>query len=339
MVTAWCRMRRSNSPERRGPWRRRARRAEEGRPPAADAAYARRAGRARGLVARRRREPGARRPRALAQLSADRLQHVVASGPAPSPRASSAPRPSKTSAGPPTSEASAVTGRPGRPRRARSARAARARPAPAGARRTLVDEMGEGLLGDRDERHLVGHLEDREAELRGSGAHRLGEPRHARSRCRSRAREVMRREPLQVRALCSGPASCMPVVSSSSPPDSHGVGSASSRCGPSGRAGPALLPRHEADVEVLDEVAEGKHVWPQRSASLRDAASSAGRNAASISPKSPGPAISGGESWITGSPRSSARQISPRRNRSRAEEVASSQSHSSGVRSPSSPGR
>ena len=44
----------------------------------------------------------------------------------------------------------------------------------------------------------------------------------------------------------------------------------------------------------------------------RPASSSTGRSTASISANCSGPAISGGASWITGSPRSSERQIRPR---------------------------
>ena len=46
--------------------------------------------------------------------------------------------------------------------------------------------------------------------------------------------------------------------------------------------------------------------------SLREASSRTGRSTARISSNCSGPAISGGASWMTGSPRSSARQISPR---------------------------
>ena len=45
--------------------------------------------------------------------------------------------------------------------------------------------------------------------------------------------------------------------------------------------------------------------------SLRAASSSTGLSIPSISSKCSGPAMSGGDSWMTGSPRSSARQISP----------------------------
>ena len=65
--------------------------------------------------------------------------------------------------------------------------------------------------------------------------------------------------------------------------------------------------------------------------SRSDASSSTGRRTERISSNCSGPAISGGESWITGSPRSSARQISPRLNISGERKPRSSHSSSSPV--------
>ena len=91
----------------------------------------------------------------------------------------------------------------------------------------LVDEPRERLLGDRDERQLVGHLEHREAERR---APRPPAPPAA-SSCPKPDAEA------QARPGGGRPAgatnsrwrfalvSCRPVVRISSPPESHGVGS------------------------------------------------------------------------------------------------------------------
>ena len=73
---------------------------------------------------------------------------------------------------------------------------------------------------------------------------------------------------------------------------------------------------HDPDPRSLDHVPDGQHVRRGRcypvSPMRRPASSSTGRRIASISANCSGPAIRGGESWMTGSPRSSARQISPR---------------------------
>ena len=114
----------------------------------------------------------------------------------------------------------------------------------------LVHQPRERLLGDRDERQLVGHLEHREAERGRLLDERVAAARRGRSRCRSRARPGggsdssrtnSRWRSLACRAGC-------PVVSSSSPPDSQGVGSGSSemctqRTGASAPSSPAASSR------------------------------------------------------------------------------------------------
>ena len=102
----------------------------------------------------------------------------------------------------------------------------------------------------------------------------------------------------------------MPVVSSTSPPDSHGVGSASSemcthRTGASRSASPASSATSRSAISSRT----GQHA--AHAVHIAQASSRTGRRTASISSNCSGPAISGGASWITGSPRSSARQISP----------------------------
>ena len=116
----------------------------------------------------------------------------------------------------------------------------------------LVDQARERLLGHRDERRVVGHLEEREVPLGGGLARARRAPGRGRSRRRRRGRRA-RGRPAGARRR-AGPRACsrpMPVVSSSSPPDSHGVGSASSemctqRTGTSRFASPART----RDVEV-----------------------------------------------------------------------------------------
>ena len=93
----------------------------------------------------------------------------------------------------------------------------------------LVDEPRHRPLGQRDERHVVRHLEQREAELARLVEQRRrqlvvgeagAEPERRRARARS-SRSTNARS-------SSSPSIWSPVVSSSSPPDSHGVGSGSS---------------------------------------------------------------------------------------------------------------
>ena len=199
----------------------------------------------------------------------------------------------------------------------------------------LVDQVRERLLGDRDERHLVGHLEEREAALGG----RLDAAPSGTSACanpvpKPEAGEVVVGQPRRrTRAALGGVEQAIPVVSSSSPPDSHGVGSSQ------------LGDVHPADRPVEARLAgerggrrgrgsgRGAAAWRHCAAvqPLATPPRAPGAARRSISSNCSGPAISGGESWITGSPRSSARQISPRRNISAERKPRSSHSHSSSV--------
>src|SRR5437763_10476731 len=88
------------------------------------------------------------------------------------------------------------------------------------------------------------------------------------------------------------------------------------------------LDRAQLEVERLRQVM----VSGQAATCIRSAASvSTGRSTASISANCSGPAISGGESWITGSPRSSARHMRPRRKSSPDRKPRRSTSDSSSV--------
>ncbi len=109
-------------------------------------------------------------------------------------------------------------------------------------------------------------------------------------------------------ALSSG----MPVVSISSPPESHGVGSSSSemwtqRTG----ASAALGARRELEVEFVEQALDGQHAAAYPRTRFQASPSTACRTSW-ISSNCSLSAISGGASWTTGSPRSSARQIRPR---------------------------
>ena len=112
------------------------------------------------------------------------------------------------------------------------------------------------------------------------------------------------------KARCAaGSVRFIPVVSSSSPPDSQGVGSASSEMWTQRTA------RSSPSSPATSRMSRSR--MRSRSAStynpsLREASSRTGRSTVRISSNCSGPAISGGASWTTGSPRSSARQIRPR---------------------------
>ena len=131
--------------------------------------------RARREVVGARHVPAPRaRLHALAQLGAQRRTTSAPSPARPARRASTSPRASKISAGPPI-----IAPRP--LRHAVQPALGEHDPLQPLVRRQrapqhgvlLVDELRERLLGDRDERHLVGHLEEREAVLGGRLAQRL----------------------------------------------------------------------------------------------------------------------------------------------------------------------
>ena len=192
----------------------------------------------------------------------------------------------------------------------------------------LVDELRERRLGDRDERHLVRDLEHRELALGRDLEQRLRHRRVPEAGAEPEPGQLVVGQPRDELALRSGVSSCMPVVSSTSPPDSHGVGSSSSEMWTqrTGRSRPRS-PASRRTSRSRSRSRDGQHLlerpsrlavgvptvdWPWTC--IRSPASvSTGRRIASISSNCSGPAISGGDSWITGSPRSSARQIRPRR--------------------------
>ena len=124
----------------------------------------------------------------------------------------------------------------------------------------LVDEMGERLLGEGDERQLVGHLEEGEAVLLGGLHHRLGHGVVAEPRAQPDAREPVARQPRDVLALPVGVLELHPrgeqQLTAREPRrrvlqlgDVHPADRAVQPVG-SGRGG---------DVELTEKVAEGQH--------------------------------------------------------------------------------
>ena len=104
------------------------------------------------------------------------------------------------------------------------------------------------------------------------------------------------------------------MVSISSPPESHGVGSSSSEMWTQ-RTGAAAASRagREVEVELVEQALDGEHrQLAYRRTTCSQASVSTPRSTSWISSNCSVSAISGGASWTTGSPRSSARQISPR---------------------------
>ena len=174
----------------------------------------------------------------------------------------------------------------------------------------LVDEPRERLLGDRDERQLVGDLEDGEA-----GGLRLLD---------DRLRHVL--------VVEAGPEAEPGEMAVGQQPDELALARLVVELDarrqqqltarqprrrvrqlryvhpPNRRIGTVLAGR-ELQAHLGDEAAYGEHQWRtiRSQASVRTE-----RSTLSISSNSSVSAISGGDSWITGSPRSSARQISPR---------------------------
>ena len=126
----------------------------------------------------------------------------------------------------------------------------------------LVDQPRERLLGDRDERQLVRDLEQREAALARRLDQRLGHVVVREAHAEAQARRARGRP--GARRTGAGPTASVswrPVVSSSSPPDSHGVGSVSSEmC--THRIGrvEGVLAREDLDVaEVPQQLPDGEH--------------------------------------------------------------------------------
>ena len=244
IVTAWCSVRRSNSVSAppslaatshacgAGPSPARC-------PPAAPAASAAPAARARGRPARRRaRSRGGRRPRrARAAPRPARRPRRRAAARRRRARASTSPRASKMIAGPPISDGQ-------RARHAVEAALGQHDPLEPLVRReralehrvVLVDQVRERLLGDGDERHLVGHLEQREAELVGGLDASPRARRRGRSRCRARGRTARgRRAGRRTRAGSRDARAGGRWSAAARRPTATASGRRSRRCGPSGR--------------------------------------------------------------------------------------------------------
>ena len=131
----------------------------------------------------------------------------------------------------------------------------------------LGEQPREHRLGDRDEGHRIRHLEHREPRSLGRGDQRardllVTEPEPEPEARQAGVVEPLRRRPAASRASCRCPC---PVVSRSSPPFSHGVGSSSSLLWTQ-RTGAirARLPGHQAQCQARDaqDVADGQRPRP-----------------------------------------------------------------------------
>ena len=177
----------------------------------------------------------------------------------------------------------------------------------------LVDEAGEGLLGDRDERRRVGHLEEREVALLGLVDQRFRQLRVAEAGAEAEPGEVVVGEQADEGALLGGG-----VERDAGGQHQLAAGEPRGRVLELGDVDPAhrrrgrVAPGGELEVELVEQALDGEHP----AAYLPDPLPGLGRapscSTSWISSNCSVSAISGGASWITGSPRSSARQISPR---------------------------
>ena len=194
----------------------------------------------------------------------------------------------------------------------------------------LVDEPRGGALGDRDERHLVGDLEQRQLVLAGRLDDRLRHPLVVEADAEAEPGEALVGEQLDVAALLRRRRrGCSRWSAAARRPRATGSGPRARRCGPSAPRLPApTSPAASSSPQSATRLptvsirarAASAATSPDSAARHRRAAgpaphasSSTGRRTSSISSNCSVSQISGGASWITGSPRSSARQISPRR--------------------------
>src|SRR5260221_498802 len=177
----------------------------------------------------------------------------------------------------------------------------------------LVDKAGESLLGDRDERRRIGNLEEREVAFL-----RLLEQRFRQFLVVEAGAEA---EPGKV--VFGEQADVGPLLGGALERDAGGQHQLAARQ-PRGRVrqlgdvDPAhrrlgrMGPGGKVEAEFVEQALDGEH----RGAYLRtrsQASVSTPRSTSCISSNCSLSAVSGGASWITGSPRSSARQIKPRR--------------------------
>ena len=172
----------------------------------------------------------------------------------------------------------------------------------------LVDEVRRGTLGDCDERQLVGHLEQRQRPP----------PRRVDDRRRQRGvrqpgpdaerRDPVVDEPVDELALAGAgvelDAGRQQQLAAAQPRRRvQQLG----RVHPADRRARARLGLEQAQAELAGQGGDRQHPAAARS----DAAVSTDRRIACISSNCGGPQMSGGASWMTGSPRSSVRQIRP----------------------------
>ena len=173
----------------------------------------------------------------------------------------------------------------------------------------VVDELHRRALADRDERQLVGHLEQRQRQVARGLRHRVGDALVQEARAEPDRDDAVLDEPHDVLALG---ARVEQLVAGRQ----HELAALQPRrrvaqvagVRPAHARARARLAGDELQSELRQQVLDGQHRATRSLASVRT-----GRRIDSISANSSGPAISGGASWMTGSPRSSTRQMSPRR--------------------------
>ena len=175
----------------------------------------------------------------------------------------------------------------------------------------LVDQPAEGRLGDRDEGRLVRNLEDRERGRPGLGEDRLRDLRVIEAGAESQAGNARVGKPADERPLLLGvlqrDAGGEQELAAREP--GRGIEQLGDVDPANLSLGRPVPSRQNLEAELGGEALDREHQRPTR----RDDSSSTGRRTSTISSNCSVSAISGGENWMTGSPRSSARQISPRR--------------------------
>ncbi len=176
----------------------------------------------------------------------------------------------------------------------------------------LVDEPGEGLLGDRDERGRVGDLEEREVPFLRLVDQRLGQLVVVEAGAEAEPGEVVLGEQADEGALLGGG-----VERNAGGQHQLAAGEPRRRVLQLGDVHPAhrrfrrVGAGREVEVELVEQALDGEHGVPYRPTRSQASLSTPCRTSW-ISSNCSVSAISGGASCTTGSPRSSARQIRPR---------------------------
>ncbi len=176
----------------------------------------------------------------------------------------------------------------------------------------LVDETGEGFLGDRDERRRVGHLEEREVAFLGLLDQRFRQFVVTEAGAEAEAGEVAVDKQADEGALLGGGVE-------RDPRGQHQLAAGEPRgrvlqlgdVHPAHRRLRRLRAGRELEIEFVEQALDGEHARAYGRTRSQASLSTPWRTSW-ISSNCSVSAISGGASWTTGSPRSSARQIRPR---------------------------